>query len=50
MSQIHFRVIVKFNDGTEDMVFEYSTAKVANGVAKRYMKASCVKHVEVEEV
>lgn len=46
----HFRVTVKFNDGAEDMVYEYPTEKIANGVARRYLKAKCVKSVGVEEI
>lgn len=46
----HFRVIVKFNDGTEDMVYEYPTEKIANGVVRRYSKCSFVESVEIEEI
>ena len=46
----HFRVTVKFNDGTEDMVFEYPTEKIANGIARRYSKEKFVESVEIEEI
>lgn len=44
-----YRVIVKCNDGTEDMIYEYSNWKVAEGIARRYKKASFVESVEIEE-
>lgn len=44
-----YKVIVKCNDGTEDMIYEYSSAKVAKGIARRYEKASFVESVEIEE-
>lgn len=44
-----YRVIVKFNDGTEDMVYEYSKEKVADGVVRRYEKSKFVASVEKEE-
>lgn len=44
-----YRVIVKFNDGTEDMTYEYSKYKVAEGIARRYKEASFVESVEIEE-
>lgn len=50
MERISFRVIVKFNDGTEDVVYEYSKRKVAEGIKRRYLKADCVKSVELEEI
>lgn len=50
MERLNFRVIVKFNDGTEDMIYEYSKRKIAEGIVKRYSKATCVKSVELEEI
>jgi hypothetical protein len=44
-----YRVIVKFNDGTEDMTYEYSNRKVAEGIVRRYLKATFVASVEIEE-
>lgn len=48
--QNHFRVTVKFNDGTENAVYEYPTEKIANGVVRRYSKSVFVESVEVEEI
>lgn len=44
-----YRVTVKCNDGTEDMIYEYSNKRVAEGIARRYEKASFVESVEIEE-
>ena len=44
-----YRVTVKFNDGTEDAVYEYSNEKVADGVVRRYSNAKCVASVDKEE-
>lgn len=44
-----YRVIVKFNDGTEDMVFEYGNEKVADSVVRSYARQSFVASVEKEE-
>lgn len=44
-----YRITVKYNDGTEDTVHEYSNEKVADSVAKTYLKAKCVVSVEKDE-
>lgn len=44
-----FRVIVKCNDGTEDMIYEYNSEKRAQGIVRRYEKANFVESVKVEE-
>lgn len=41
-----YKVIVKFNDGSEDMVFEYSKEKIADSVVRRYAGCSFVDSVE----
>lgn len=46
----HFKVIVKFNDGAEDMIYYYPTEKIANGVVKRYKKNLFVENVTIEEI
>lgn len=50
MKRANFKVTVKFNDGTESMVYEYSKRAVAEGIVRRYLKASCVDSVEFEEI
>ena len=44
-----YRVIVKFNDGTEDMVHEYRSEKVADSVVRSYLRSGFVASVEKEE-
>ena len=44
-----YRVIVKFNDGTEDIIFEYSKEKVADSVIRHYKKQTFVASVKKEE-
>lgn len=44
-----YMVIVKFNDGTGDMVFEYSSEKVADSVVRMYGRSSCVASVSKVE-
>ena len=49
MRENHFKVIVKFNDGTETMTYEYPTRKIAEGIVRRYLKSEFVEFVEMEE-
>ena len=44
-----YRVIIKFNDGTEDIIFEYSKEKVADSVIRQYKKQTFVASVKKEE-
>lgn len=44
-----FRLIVEFNDNTETLIYEYSSERVAEGLANRYKAASFVKSVKVIE-
>lgn len=44
-----YRVTVKFNDGTKDMVYEYRNEKIADSVVKRYIRQSFVASVCKDE-
>lgn len=44
-----YMVIVKFADGSEDMVFEYASEKVADSVVRSYKKSRLVGSVVKEE-
>ena len=46
----HFRVTVKYNDGTEDTIHEYPTEKLANSIVKWCSKSEFVESVEIEEI
>ena len=46
----HFKVVVKFNDGAEDAVYEYPTRKIAEGIVRRYEKSEFVLSVELKEI
>lgn len=43
------KVIVKFSDGSENMVFEYRKEKVADSVVRMYARRACVASVVKEE-
>lgn len=44
-----YRVTVKFNDGTETMIYEYSSEKVADSVVRHYSRSSFIASVEKED-
>lgn len=44
-----YRIIVKFNDGTEDAVYEYANEKVADSVVRTCSRSKLVTSVEKEE-
>lgn len=44
-----YKVIVKFSDGSENMVFKYRKEKVADSVVRMYARRACVASVVKEE-